>query len=125
MVWLLAILAALILFYILQGRAWLKTKSWAAPFFAWIEPIELALWRKSETILFSRLLVLGGLIPPLLDLAPMLNVPEIASKLPPSWQGSWTLVFTVIGIINEVNRRFTTKPLAEVARPDATPPEAG
>lgn len=114
------IIFGLLLFaYIMRGRAWLKRQSWAQGFFAWVEPIEIALWRKSETILFARVLVLGGLIPQVLEQAQVLNLPEIAAMVPEQYRGLWTLSFTVIGIIVEFNRRYTTKPLEQVAKPEA------
>lgn len=57
-----AVLAALLLWYALAGRAWLKSKPWAQGFFAAIEPLEIFVFQKSETILVSRLLELGSLI---------------------------------------------------------------
>ena len=120
----LLVIAMLLLGYIMQGRAWLKRQSWAAGFFAWIEPIEIALWRKSETILFARVLMLVGLIPSLLEQLNALNIPEIANLLPEQYRGYWTLTFAVIGILVEFNRRYTTMPLSQVAAPDAEKPGA-
>ena len=55
-------LAAILLWYVLGGRAWLKSKPWAEGFFAAIEPIEILLYRKSETILWVRLKMLVGVV---------------------------------------------------------------
>lgn len=58
----LAAFTVAILWYALAGRAWLKRQPWAQGFFAAIEPFEIVLFQKSETILVSRLLELGSLI---------------------------------------------------------------
>lgn len=50
-----------IVVYALWGRPWLKKQAFAQPFMNWIEPIELTLFKKSETILLGRLLWVGGL----------------------------------------------------------------
>lgn len=51
----------LIVVYALWLRPWLKVQPFAQPFLNWIEPVELALFKKSETILLGRLLWVGGL----------------------------------------------------------------
>lgn len=60
--WLAAILlvdfVVLIIIYAMWGRAWLKRQPWSQGFFDWIEPIELVLFKKSETILFARLKIM-------------------------------------------------------------------
>lgn len=115
----LSVMAALLLLYILAGRDWLKAQSWTGSFFTWIEPIEIALWRKSETLLWSRLLMIMGVLPPILQQAEsFMGIPGILDILPEKYQGPWTLSFTVIGVINEILRRTTTLPLSQVAKRD-------
>lgn len=114
---------AFLLWYVLAGRAWLKAKPWAwsQAFFAFIEPIEIKLWRKSETLLMARFLMLAGMIPPLLDqvdaLKPLFE--QVAPYLPGNWQSYISLTLTVLGLIGEIQRRYTTKPLEIVALPEA------
>lgn len=114
---------ALLLFYVLWGRAWLKTKPWMRGFFDFIEPIEIFLWRKSETLLWARFLMVAGMIPPMLEqfsaLKPLFD--GIAPYLPANWQSYISLTFTILGMVGEVQRRYTTKPLEIVELPSAVP----
>jgi hypothetical protein len=111
----------LVLVYVLWGRDCLKPIF--PRFFAFIEPAERWLWNKSETILWSRLLMLIGVLPVVLDHIQLLNVPSVISVIPAKYQPYMTLIFTLIGIISEVLRRHTTKPLEMVALPDKVPPD--
>jgi hypothetical protein len=123
-----AALVLLILIYILGGRAWLKTKPWAAGFFGFVEPLELALYRKSETILFARLkMLVGGLLFLLtqigaVDVSPfMFLVPEAYQAYAHLIVQFLPLLISAVGAIDEWLRRDTTKPLAVVAIPDSAP----
>lgn len=118
----LGVLVALIAIYGMGGRNWLKARPWTAWFYRWVEPIEIVLWRKSETILWSRFLIIAGLIPPLFEQLEKL-MPAVSGVLPPEYQAWWTLSFTVVGIINEMMRRNTTKPLELVELPDNQSPK--
>ena len=117
------LLVAFLLWYVLIGSAWLKAKpwGWSRAFFAFVEPIEIKLWRKSETLLWARFLMLTGMIPPLLEqldaLKPLLE--QIAPYLPANWQAYISIGLTVLGLIGEMQRRYTTKPLEIVALPEA------
>lgn len=119
----LVVLGALIAVYGMGGRDWLKAQPWTAWFYKWIEPIEITLWRKSETILWSRFLVIVGLLPPLFEQLEKLNIPALQGMVPEKYQAWWTLSFTVIGIINEMMRRNTTKPLEIVELSDNVSPQ--
>jgi hypothetical protein len=121
----LAVITGLLLWYALQGREWLKSKSWAQGFFAWIEPIEIALFRKSETILFARLKILTGLLLTLLtqigsiDLTPIM--PFVPDKYAPYVHVAFNLLPLVIsgmGALDEKLRNRTTKPIELVAIPE-------
>jgi hypothetical protein len=121
----LAVITGLLLWYALQGREWLKTKSWTQGFFEWIEPIEIALFRKSETILFARLKILTGLLLTLLtqigsiDLTPIM--PFVPDKYAPYVHVAFNLLPLVIsgmGALDEKLRNGTTKPIELVAVPD-------
>lgn len=126
----LAIITALLLWYALQGREWLKSKAWAAPFFAWIEPIELALYKKSETILVARLKVVVGAVLTLLtqigsiDLTPIM--PFVPEKYQPYVNFAINLVplaISAMGFLDERLRYTVTKPveLVAVAEKDMPP----
>lgn len=124
MIWVaLGVVTALVLWYALWGRMWLKRQEWAKGFFAVVEPVEIFLWRKSETLLWARFLMLLGIIPPLLEqfdaLKPLLEV--LAPYMPEEWQHYMSLTFTVLGIIGEIQRRYTTKPLTLVEIPESKP----
>ena len=121
----LAIITGLILWYALHGREWLKTKSWAQGFFAWIEPIEIALFRKSETILFARLKMLTGLILTLLTQIGSIDLTPIMPFVPDGYEpivrvafNLMPLIITFVGWMDESLRKTTTKPIELVAVPD-------
>jgi hypothetical protein len=118
----LAFVAAFVAIYALWLRPWMRTRLWAQGFFVLIEPVEILFWRKSETILWNRLLMLMGALPPILEQLEKLNIPALQGLVPEKYQGWWTLTFTVIGIIGEYQRRDTTKPLEVVALPVDMPP---
>lgn len=124
-----AIIVGLIVWYALKGRAWLKTKSWAEPFFAWIEPIEIALYKKSETILMGRLIWVGGLFVtaydsaaaflPNLDLTPVTTRIFDALHVANDMRALATSAFiAAIGLAMTWLRKRVTKPLEEVAAPE-------
>lgn len=126
----LAVITGLLLWYALQGRDWLKSKPWAQPFFAWVEPIEIALFKKSETILFARLLSgLGAVLTFLtqfgtIDLTPFMPfVPEKYQPFVNVAVNCMPLLITVVGWMVEKLRNATTKPieLVAVAQKDITP----
>lgn len=121
----LALITALLLCYALQGRDWLKSKPWAQPFFAWVEPIEIVLFKKSQTILFARLKMVTGLLLTYLtqvgtiDLSPWMPfVPEKYQLYVNAAVNSIPLVLTLVGWADERLRYATTKPVPLVAIPD-------
>ena len=117
------VLLAVVLWYALRGRAWLKEQPWAKGFFAWIEPIEIALYKKSETILVGRLMWVGGFLVtaydslavflPSLDLTPITN--RLLSSIPDDMR-SLVISAAVMGLGLLINwlRKRTTKPLDAV-----------
>lgn len=109
----LGVVIVLILNYVTWFREWLKNRPWpwSQRYFEWIEPIEIALYRKSETILWSRFLIFMGLLPTVLDQFQLLNVPGLIEFLPDDWEKWASLSFTVCGIVSELLRRGSTKPL--------------
>lgn len=126
------VVTLLVLFWVLHGRAWLKSRpwGWSQRLFAWLDPIELALWKKSETILFARFKVLLGAVLAFLvqigqlDLTPMVYLfPEKHQDIARAFIQYVPLLISALGFVDEYLRRNTTKPIAVVAVPDAAPPE--
>lgn len=130
----LIILAIVLIWYALWGRAWLKNRSWAAGFFAWIEPIEIALFKKSETILIGRLLWVGGFLVTAydglavfassMDLTPLTTRIFDTLHVPPDVRGLTVTAFlAALGLIMNGLRAKVSKPLelVAVADKDVTP----
>lgn len=113
---------AWVVIWVLFLRNWLKAQPWTAGFFALVEPVERNLWNKSETILWSRFLMVLGVLPPILDQLSTLNIPALMAVLPEKWTPYLSLSFVVAGIVSEFLRRQTTKPLEVVALPDVVSP---
>lgn len=130
LLWIAAAIVLLALWYALRGRAWLKTKSWMQGFFELVEPIEIALFKKSETMLVSRLLWLGGLVVTFYDaiavFAQSMDLTPITSRLlanvPPDMRGIITSsAFALLGLLIGWLRKRTSKPLEVVAAPADLP----
>lgn len=103
-------------------RTWLKNKPWAKPFFDWLEPIELALYKKSETILFARTKVATGVLLAVLTQIGSVDITPLMPLVPSQYQGAVTIAFnllplsiSIVGFLDEKLRRTTTKPLELVA----------
>jgi hypothetical protein len=126
----LVLIVALAFLYALVLRPWLKKQPWAEGFFTAIEPFEIALFKKSETILVGRLLWVGGLIVTFydglavfihsLDMTPVttrifdwLHIPSDMRSL------SLSAFVGIIGLIINRLRKTTTKPLELVSVPEA------
>jgi hypothetical protein len=111
----------LILAYVLGGRAWLRERPWAAGFFAKIEPVEIILWRKSETILWARFQQVLGVVLTLLTQIGTLDLSPLFPLLPEryKWLPAFLpLIISVVGRIEEWNRLRITKPIELVEVPD-------
>lgn len=120
----------LIAVYVLFGRAWLKRQGWAVGIFASIEPIEIALWSKSETILWARLKVLTGIILTILTQAQVIDITPLLPFIPDQYDSlathAWAMLpmlISLMGLADEKLRRDTTKPLSVVTLPDILPPK--
>lgn len=127
-----AIIIALLLWYALRGRAWLKEQSWAQGFFAWVGPIEATLYRKSETMLIGRLLSAGGFLVtaydflalalPSLDWTPITN--RLLADIPDDLRGTVvSAILMGLGLLIGWLRKRTTKPLEVVSLPEQVPPD--
>jgi len=121
----LALFVALLLWYAIHGREWLKTKPWAQGFFELVEPVEIVLFKKSETILFARLLSGLGVVLTMLqqfdgvDLTPILPFIPDAYKLYVTVAiNSLPMLISGLGYIVERLRNRTTKPIELVSVPD-------
>jgi len=123
------------LVYALGLRRWLKKQSWAQAFFTKIEPAEIVLFKKSETVLTGRLVWLGGAIVTAYDgfLAyfSSLNFQPVTTRVmdflhvPQDMRGLTLSAFvTGLGLAIVRLRKTTTKPLDLVSAPDALPPAA-
>lgn len=126
----LALIVALGFIYALVLRPWLKKQAWAQRFFAWIDPLEAALFKKSETILFGRLLWVGGLFVTFYDGAATfihsLDITPLTTRIfdwlqvPPDMRNLSISAFVgILGLLINRLRKTTTKPLELVAVPEA------
>lgn len=127
---LIGVIFVLLLWYVLGGRAWLKSKAWAQGFFSFIEPIEIFLYKKSETILFARLKIVTGLLLTLLAQLGTIDLTPLWPLIPDEYEGPikvfvnlLPLTLTMLGWVDEKLRNDTTKPLelVSVAEKDKTP----
>lgn len=124
----LALFVALAFIYALVLRPWLKKQSWAQGFFANVDTLESALFKKSETILVGRLLWIGGLFVTFydglatfvhtLDLTPLTTRIFDWLQIPPDMRNlSATAAIGIIGLLINRLRKSTTKPLDVVSLP--------
>lgn len=125
----LSVIIALILLYALVGRTWLKDQSWTAGFFSWIEPFEIVLFKKSESVLIGRMLWIGGLFVTFydgiavfmssLDLTPLTTRILDGLHIPSDMRGLTVTAFiAMLGRLVLWLRKRTTKPLEVVAVAD-------
>lgn len=126
----LAVFTALLLWYAMAGRDWLKRQSWAEGFFAVVEPVEILLFKKSETILVARTLSGLGVMLTGLQQLNGIDVTPILPFMPEKYQpfvlfavNSLPMLLTGLGALVEWLRNRTTKPLelVAVAEADITP----
>lgn len=130
MLWLIGGAAVVVIVLVVWVRPWLRTKPWAQGFMAWIEPIEIMLWRKSETILFARFKMIVGVLLTVLTQAGSIDITPLMPFVPDKYEGILRLAFnmlpmtlTLLGALDEQLRKDTTKPLEIVALPQIKPPE--
>lgn len=118
-------ITGLVLFYAVEGRPWLKSKPWAAGFFALVEPFERVLFNKSETILFARLKMFTGLLLTLLTSLGTIDLSPIMPLVPDKYAGVLRIAFnllplslTLVGWADQTLRNGTTLPIEIVSMPD-------
>lgn len=122
----LALVVTVLLVYALWVRDWLKQQPFAQPFFDWVEPIEILLFKKSPTILFARLKVVTGLMLTYLTSIGGIDLTPITPFVPEKYQ-PWVngvvnllpLVICVVGWLDEYMRKKTTLPIELVAVKEA------
>lgn len=124
----LSVAVALALLWSLWGRGWLKSRGWrwSDRFFAWIEPLEIALYKNSKVIFIARLKMLTGLLLTMgtnlgaVDITPLM--PFVPDAWEPTVQVLWNLLpltLTAIGWLDEHLRKQTTEPIEVVATPES------
>lgn len=123
-----ALVTALMIAWVVFIRPWMRDKPWAKGFFEFIEPIELRLWRKSETILFARFKILVGVLITILTHAGAINIEQLMPFIPDQHEwwiraiwNSLPLTISLLGLVDEQLRKDTTKPLEAVVVPETQP----
>lgn len=129
LLWALVVVSVVITTYVLFGREQLKKiecrqkedpsgPQWAVRWFAFWEPWEILLWRKSRTLLFARFkMFIGTLLTFLtqtqsIDLTPMTMF--VSEKWRPYVQfaiDTTPMAITVLGLMDEKLRWGTTEPV--------------
>ena len=121
-------LVGALMLYALVIRPLIRKTTWGAAFLDKIEAFEIAAYKKSETVLFGRLVWLGGIIVSIydgvaefakqLDLTPLTTRIFDALHIPPDLRGlTASAAVMALGFAIVRLRKDTTKPLAEVAKP--------
>lgn len=122
-------IVGLLMLYALVLRPWMTKQPWAQKFLAWIEPVEISLFKKSETVLMGRLVWVGGLLVSAydalsvfassLDLTPLTTRVFDLLHIPPDLRGLTASAAVMgIGLAIVRLRKTTTKPLEVVAVAD-------
>lgn len=121
------ILTLVVLAYAVAGRRWLKRQTWpwSVGFFRAIEPVEIRLWGKSETLLWTRYISFMGTLYGFLTWLGALDVTPFLSLMPDAyrpWVTAAPFAAVVLGgVVGEVLRRGSSQPLEMVAVPDNSP----
>lgn len=118
----LLIFGALVAIWVTIIRPVLRSEPWAEPFFLAIEPFELWVYKKSETILWARFKMLIGVILTTLTQIGAIDITPLMPFVPDEWEPlvrfGWNLLpmlITILGMIDERMRNDTTKPIELVA----------
>ncbi len=119
------IVTVLVAIFVVFIRPGMRNNPRFATFFQWIEPVEIAGWRKSETLLWARMkMVIGVLLTMLMqlgtiDITPLL--PLISEDYQFYVAVVWNLLpmaITAVGWVDERLRYDTTKPIELVSVTD-------
>lgn len=122
----LTVITVLIALYVVAIRPWMRTTAWGAAFLDKIEPFERIVYKNSESILWARFLQLLGVLLTLLTSLGSINLEPVKPFLPDYLQWLPTampLIVSFAGVVQEMLRRDTTKPLEIVAMRTDAPPE--
>src|SRR5690349_17715751 len=94
----LSVVIAIAMLWALWGRSWLKSQEWAwsIAFFAWIEPVEIALWKNSKVIFIARLKMLTGLLLTLGTQIGQIDITPLMPFVPDGWEGSVQVLWNMI-----------------------------
>ncbi len=123
----LLIVVGITLIWALWARNWLKAQpwGWSQALFAWLDPFEVAVYKKSETILVARTKMVVGVVLTMLQQFDGVDITPIMPLLPEKYQGYiqiainlLPLTLTLIGMMDERLRNTTTQPLELVALSD-------
>ena len=124
----LAVITALAMLWSLWGRDWLKSRGLASGFFAWLEPVEIALWKNSKTIFKARFLMVLGFLSTILTQAGAIDITPLMPFVPDAWEPTLRVIWNMlpiiivgVGWVDEQLRKETTKPLEQVALPEVKP----
>ena len=124
----LAAFVAVATVYAIWLRPWLSNQPWAKPFYDKIAPIERALFKNSETILFARLKIFVGLALTVLTQLGTIDLTPVMPFIPEQHRGLATiainllpLAISLVGMLDERLRNCTTKPIELVALPENKP----
>jgi len=130
--WLLVagIFLGLMALYVVFVRPVIRDEPWAKPFFDKVEPIEIRLFKKSETILWARTLQAVGFLLTVLtyigqiDLTPLLAMlPEEHRAIAGTLLPLTPMMLSFLGRVDESLRKDVSKPLAVVELPNDMPPK--
>lgn len=117
-------LTAIVVWYALGGRTWLKGKPWMSWLYqSWFgEWIETKIFKKSETVLVARYSQFLGLVLTLLGFAGEIDWTLVSIITPDYIDPYLPLMPTVlnfVGAVFEKLRNSTTQPIEVVAAPEA------
>ena len=108
--------------YAVVIRPRIRDKAWAKPFFEFIEPIERRLFLKSEQILTARLTMFTGALLTVLTQTQALDITPLMPYVPDAYEpllrlvwNAQPLMITLLGWVQECQRKDTTKPIDIVA----------
>lgn len=120
----LAVASAGFCVFVVWFMPWLRKQTWAKGFFDFIEPVEIALYKKSDTILFARFnQVLGGMLS-LIGVFGGIDYTMFALFIDAQYHPFLPLIpvgLNFLGTMIEAMRNRTTKPLELVAIPESAP----